>query len=80
MSFPGLVEERIQAPRETPGTSPRSIGAILAACGLFLRPEANSGPALGANIALVWGLVQIAFGAVMLALAKSAAGKKGGKP
>jgi hypothetical protein len=56
------------------------IGAILAACGLFLRPEANSGPALGANIDLVWGLVQIAFGAVMLALAKSAAGKKGGKP
>ncbi len=56
------------------------IGAILGACGLFIRPEAHAGLSVASNVNLWWGAVQIAFGAVMLALAKSASGKRGGKP
>ncbi len=56
------------------------IGAILVACGLLLHPAAHAGLSLTSNVNLFWGLAQIVFGAVMLALAKSASGKRGGKP
>jgi hypothetical protein len=56
------------------------IGAILVACGLVLHPAAQAGPSLTSNVNLFWGLAQIVFGSVMLALAKSASGKRGGKP
>ncbi len=56
------------------------IGAILAACGILLPPETSSHLLFGTNVNVSWGIVQIAFGAVMLALAMSDSRKKGGKP
>jgi hypothetical protein len=52
------------------------IGAILAACGLVVHPEPNSGHELSTNIDLVWGIIQIVFGAVMLVLAKRGGGEQ----
>jgi hypothetical protein len=52
------------------------IGGILAGCGLFLQPAGSAGP----NVDLTWGLLQVAFGATMLALARRGARKKGGAP
>ena len=45
------------------------FGAILAIFGLFSDPAIYQSHSLGININLAWGLVQIAFGAVMLWLA-----------
>jgi hypothetical protein len=56
------------------------IGAILVACGLFIRPEGHAGLALTSNVNLCWGVVQIIFGGVMLALAKASSRRRGGKP
>jgi len=56
------------------------IGGILAGCGIFSSPGASSGLPLGSNVNLCWGLIQLAFGAVMLALARAGARKKGGPP
>jgi hypothetical protein len=54
------------------------VGAILTGCGIFLPPETASHLLLGTNVNISWGLVQLAFGAVMLALAMRGARKKGG--
>ncbi len=56
------------------------IGVILAACGIFIAPEAGTRLSLGSNVNLFWGLIQIVFGAIMIALARSGARKKDGKP
>jgi hypothetical protein len=45
------------------------FGAILAIFGLVSDPEIYQSHSLGLNINFAWGLVQIAFGAVMLWLA-----------
>ena len=45
------------------------FGAILAIFGLFSDPAIYQRHSLGININFAWGLVQIAFGAVMLWLA-----------
>ncbi len=45
------------------------VGAILAIFGVFSDPAIYQSHSLGLNINLGWGLVQIAFGAVMLLLA-----------
>ena len=45
------------------------FGAILAIFGLFSDPAIYQSHSLGLNINFSWGLVQIAFGAVMLWLA-----------
>ena len=45
------------------------FGAILTIFGLFSDPTIYQSHSLGVNINLIWGLVQIAFGAVMLWLA-----------
>jgi hypothetical protein len=50
------------------------IGGILAAYGLFSGPDANAAHSLGININLWWGGIQVAFGAVMIGLAKGAKG------
>jgi hypothetical protein len=52
------------------------VGAILAVFGLVSGPEIYAAHSLGLNINLWWGLIQIAFGAIMVALAKMGA-KKG---
>jgi hypothetical protein len=44
------------------------FGVILAVFGVFSDPAIYQSHSLGLNINLVWGLVQIAFGAVMLLL------------
>jgi hypothetical protein len=56
------------------------VGAILAGCGIVLPPETSSHLLFGMNVNISWGLVQLAFGAIMLALARSRARKKAGKP
>ena len=45
------------------------FGVILAIFGLVSDPAIYEAHSLGMNINLVWGLVQVAFGAVMLWLA-----------
>ena len=45
------------------------VGAILAVFGLVSDPVIYETHSLGHNINLGWGLVQLVFGAVMLALA-----------
>ena len=45
------------------------FGAILAIFGLLSDPAIYQSHSLGININFAWGLVQIAFGAVMLWLA-----------
>jgi hypothetical protein len=52
------------------------VGAILAVYGMVSGPEIYAAHSLGLNINLWWGLIQIAFGAIMVALAKMGA-KKG---
>jgi hypothetical protein len=52
------------------------VGAILAIYGMVSGPEIYAAHSLGLNINLWWGLIQIAFGALMVALAKMGA-KKG---
>jgi hypothetical protein len=52
------------------------VGAILAIYGMVSGPEIYAAHSLGLNINLWWGLIQIAFGAIMVALAKMGA-KKG---
>jgi hypothetical protein len=52
------------------------VGAILAIYGMVSGPEIYAAHSLGLNVNLWWGLIQIAFGAVMVALAKMGA-KKG---
>jgi hypothetical protein len=54
------------------------IGGLLVAYGLASDPGLNAARSLGININLGWGAVQLAFGAVMIALARRA-GKKGGR-
>ncbi|HEY1763967.1 MAG TPA: hypothetical protein VGF85_03525 [Opitutaceae bacterium] len=55
------------------------VGLILAACGLIVHPEPNSGHELSSNVDLFWGIVQVVFGAVMLALARAGSRKNSGK-
>ncbi|MGA7740341.1 MAG: hypothetical protein WBP56_18885 [Polyangia bacterium] len=45
------------------------FGAILTVFGLFSDPAIYQSHSLGLNVNFAWGLVQIAFGAVMLGLA-----------
>jgi hypothetical protein len=45
------------------------FGVILAIFGLVSDPTIYQTHSLGVNVNLVWGLVQVAFGAVMLWLA-----------
>jgi hypothetical protein len=52
------------------------VGAILAVYGVVSGPEIYAAHSLGLNINLWWGIIQIAFGALMVALAKMGA-KKG---
>jgi hypothetical protein len=52
------------------------VGAILAVFGLVSGPEIYAAHSLGLNINLWWGLIQIVFGAFMLALAKMGNGKQ----
>jgi hypothetical protein len=52
------------------------VGAILAVYGLVSGPEIYAAHSLGMNVNLWWGIVMAAFGAVMVALARSGA-KKG---
>jgi hypothetical protein len=52
------------------------VGAILAIYGMVSGPEIYAAHSLGLNVNLWWGLIQIAFGAIMVALAKMGA-KKG---
>jgi hypothetical protein len=52
-----------------------SVGAILVIYGIVSGPEIYAAHSLGLNINLWWGLVMVAFGAVMVALAKSGASK-----
>ena len=52
------------------------VGAILAVYGLVSGPEIYAAHSLGINVNLWWGIVMAAFGAVMVALARSGA-KKG---
>jgi hypothetical protein len=52
------------------------VGAILAVYGVVSGPEIYAAHSLGLNINLWWGIIQIAFGALMVALAKLGA-KKG---
>jgi hypothetical protein len=55
------------------------VGAILAVYGaLGSDPSIYAAHSLGLNVNLWWGIVQIAFGAVMVALAKRGAGKNDG--
>jgi hypothetical protein len=55
------------------------FGTILAGVGLASAPVSDQAHALGHDINLGWGLVQIAFGALMLALAyRSRRTKRGG--
>jgi hypothetical protein len=55
------------------------FGAILAGVGLMSAPVSDQAHAVGYNINLGWGLVQIAFGALMLGLAyRSRRTKRGG--
>lgn len=54
------------------------VGVILAACGLT-RPEPSSGHELSTNVDLFWGIIQIVFGAVMLAFARMGSRKNSGK-
>jgi hypothetical protein len=46
-----------------------TMGALLAAYGVF-GDQSIYGRSLGININLVWGLVTLAFGGTMLALAR----------
>ena len=46
-----------------------TMGVLLVAYGLF-GDQSIYGRSLGININLIWGLVALAFGATMLALAK----------
>jgi len=51
------------------------IGAILTVFGLVSDKAIYVAHSLGLNINLSWGIVMLAFGAVMVALAKFGAGK-----
>jgi uncharacterized membrane protein len=56
------------------------VGAILVAYGAFgSDPSIYAAHSLGMNINLWWGMVLVAFGAVMLVLAKCGASKGDGK-
>jgi hypothetical protein len=52
------------------------VGAILAVYGMASDPAIYAEHSLGLNVNLWWGIIQIIFGAFMLALAKMGA-KKG---
>jgi hypothetical protein len=52
------------------------VGAILAVFGLVSGPEIYAAHSLGLNINLWWGIIQIAFGGFMLALARMGKGKE----
>jgi hypothetical protein len=51
------------------------VGVVLAGYGLVSSPEIYAAHSLGMNVNLWWGGVMIAFGAVMVGLAKSGAAK-----
>jgi hypothetical protein len=55
------------------------VGAILVAYGLASDPAIYARHSLGLNINLWWGAIQVAFGAVMVALARRAASKRAGR-
>jgi len=57
-----------------------TIGAILAIFGLVSDPTIYQSHSLGVNINFGWGLVQIAFGTVMLWLAYRAKKAKASTP
>jgi hypothetical protein len=52
-----------------------TVGAILAIYGVASGPEIYATHSLGMNVNLWWGLFMVAFGAVMVALAKRGASK-----
>jgi hypothetical protein len=54
------------------------VGAILAVYGVASGPEIYASHSLGMNVNLWWGVVMIAFGAVMVGLAKAGASKNDG--
>jgi hypothetical protein len=56
-----------------------TVGAILTIYGMVSGPEIYAAHSLGMNVNLWWGLVLVAFGAVMVGLAKCAASKGGGE-
>jgi hypothetical protein len=53
-----------------------TVGAILAIYGVASGPEIYAAHSLGKNVNLWWGLFMVAFGAVMVALARRDAAKK----
>jgi hypothetical protein len=55
------------------------IGGLLVAYGLTSNPEVYAAHSLGININLGWGAFQFAFGVVMIALARRARKKSGGR-
>jgi hypothetical protein len=55
------------------------VGAILATYGVVSPPEIYAAHSLGMNVNLWWGLVMVAFGVIMLALAKCGSSKAGGE-
>jgi hypothetical protein len=54
------------------------IGTILVVYGLASDPAIYVTHSLGVNINLWWGIIQIAFGAIMVGLARRGARKKDG--
>jgi hypothetical protein len=54
-----------------------TIGVILAAYGLVSGPEIYAERSLGLNVNLWWGLVLVAFGAILVGLARWGASKGG---
>jgi hypothetical protein len=51
------------------------VGGILAVYGVVSGPEIYAAHSLGMNVNLWWGMVMVAFGAVMVGLAKCGASK-----
>jgi hypothetical protein len=55
------------------------VGAILATYGAVSGPEIYATHSLGLNVNLWWGIVMVAFGVIMLVLAKRGASKADGE-
>ena len=52
-----------------------AIGAVLVVYGVVSGPEIYAAHSLGLNINLIWGVVQVIFGAIMVGLARAGAKK-----
>jgi len=55
-----------------------TVGVVLTVYGLVSGPEIYAERSLGVNVNLWWGLVLVAFGALMVGLAKWGASRGGG--